>query len=339
MIRVGLVGAGKMGVSHLALFGAHPEVHVAGICEPQPLIASIVSSQTGIETFASYERLIERADLDAVVVATPSKTHADIAGYAIERGVHVFVEKPLTLSTVDSWRLVEAAEATTVTNQVGYHNRFLGTFMEARRLVRAGAIGTVHHIDGRAFGPVVVRPRAGSTWRSRRSEGGGCLHDYASHVIDLMNFMVGAPSDVIGARLGSVYSDGVEDTVHALFVYASGASGSLHTDWSDESYRKMSTSVAIHGTSGRIVVDRQECQVYLKPGHRFENYDEGWTIRYITDLQPPVDYYLRGEEYSAQVDAFVRSVHQFDKCAENSFRSAYATDWVVDRISAIAGRS
>jgi scyllo-inositol 2-dehydrogenase (NADP+) len=337
MIRVGLVGAGKMGMSHLALFGAHPDVHVAGVCEPQPLIASVISSQTGIETYRSFERLIERADLDAVVVATPTTTHVDVAGHALERGLHVFVEKPLTLSPVDSWRLVQLAESADRANQVGYHNRFLGTFAEVRRLVRAGAIGTVHHIDGRAFGPVVVRPRAGSTWRTKRSEGGGCLHDYASHVIDLMNYVVGAPSDVIGARLGRVYSDSVEDTVHALFTYASGATGALQTDWSDESYRKMSTSVVVHGTEGRIVADRQECQVYLKPGHRFENYDEGWTVRYITDLQPPVDYYLRGEEYSAQIDAFVRSVHRFEPGAENSFRSAYATDWVVDRIMAVAG--
>jgi scyllo-inositol 2-dehydrogenase (NADP+) len=339
MIRVGLVGAGKMGVSHLAVFGAHPDVHVAGICEPQPLIASIVSSQTGIESFASFERLIDRADLDAVVVATPSTTHAEVAGYALERGLHVFVEKPLSLSAVDSWALVQAAETAGVANQVGYHNRFLGTFREVRRLVRSGAIGEVHHIDGRAFGPVVVRPRAGSTWRTRRADGGGCLHDYASHVIDLMNFIVGASHDVIGARLGAVYSDGVEDTVHALFVYASGASGALQTDWSDESYRKMSTSVVVHGTAGRIVADRQECQVYLKPGNRFETYDEGWTVRYITDLQPPVGYYLRGEEYSTQVDTFVRSVHQGEAVPEVSFRSAYATDWVVDRISSIAGRS
>lgn len=338
MIRVGLVGAGKMGLSHLAILGAHPGVRVAGICEPQPFIASSISAQTGIESYKSYEKLVDVADLDAVVVATPTATHSEVAGYALERGLHVFVEKPLTLSTVDSWRLVQLAESVGRANQVGYHNRFLGTFAEVRRLVRNGAIGTVHHIDGRAFGPVVVRPRAGTTWRTRRSEGGGCLHDYASHVIDLMNFIVGAPNDVVGACLGRVYSDAVEDTVHALFTYASGASGAVQTDWSDESYRKMSTSVVVHGSAGRIVADRQECQVYLKPGHRFEGYEEGWTVKYITELQPPVGYYLRGEEYTAQADSFVDAVRRSDPGAENSFRSAYATDWVVDRIAHVAER-
>ena len=84
-----------------------------------------------------------------------------------------------------------------------------------------------------------------------------------------------------------MYSEHVEDTVHALFGYANGASGQLETNWCDESVRKMSTSITVYGALGKITADRQECQVFLKPGHSFENYEEGWTIKYITDLQDP----------------------------------------------------
>jgi scyllo-inositol 2-dehydrogenase (NADP+) len=329
-----------MGMSHLAIFGAHPDVEVAGLCEPQPFIASSIRSQTGIETYKSFDKMIEQGGLDAIVVATPTTTHLEAATCALEHGLHVFVEKPLTLSPTDSWLLVQLAVQHQRANQVGYHNRFLGTFAEARRLVQGGAIGTVHHIDGRGFGPVVVRAKSGFTWRSKKSEGGGCLHDYASHVIDLMNWIVGPPTEVIGATLGKVYSENVDDTVNAMFGYESGLSGSLQTDWTDEGHRKMSTSVVIYGTHGKIIADRQECQVYLKPGMMYEKYEEGWTIKYITELQPPVNYYLRGEEYSAQVDSFVQAVKDVNVQPENSFRSAYATDWVLDLIlQADAGRS
>ncbi|MGD9703668.1 MAG: Gfo/Idh/MocA family protein [Acidimicrobiia bacterium] len=332
MIRIGLIGVGKMGISHLAIFRAHPDVEIAGICEPQSFVASSVKSQTGIETFKSFEKLIDHAELDAVVVATPTITHLEAATYAMEHGVNVFVEKPLALNPTDSWGLVQLAERTGVANQVGYHNRFIGTFQETRRLVRAGAIGEVYHIDGKAFGPVVTKPKTGMTWRSKKSEGGGCLHDYASHVVDLMNWIVGPPKEVLGARLTSIFSKDVEDSVYALLGYAAGFAGQLETNWSDDAHRKMSTTVAVYGTRGKIVADRQECQVFLKPGMTFEKYGDGWTTRYITDLQAPVSYYLRGEEYSAQVDSFVEAVKARNTRPENSFASAYETDWTIDQV-------
>jgi len=94
----------------------------------------------------------------------------------------------------------------------------------------------------------------------------------------------------------------------------------------------MSTTVIVYGTKGKVVADRQECKVYLRHGAAFDQYPEGWTIRYITDLQPPVAYYLRGEEYSAQIDAFVNAVERGRAEQENSFASAYETDRAIDLI-------
>jgi len=169
--------------------------------------------------------MFDSARLDCVLVATPTSTHFEAASDALERGLHVFVEKPLCLDPVQSKRLAELAKARNRASQVGYHNRFIGTFRELRRLVRAGALGEVYHISGSAFGQVVIRPKSGSTWRSKKSEGGGCLHDYASHVVDLMNFIVGPPERVLGAQLRRIYSKDVEDAVYATFRYSSGASG------------------------------------------------------------------------------------------------------------------
>jgi scyllo-inositol 2-dehydrogenase (NADP+) len=88
----------------------------------------------------------------------------------------------------------------------------------------------------------------------------------------------------------------------------------------------------VQGTQGKIVTDRQECRVYLREGADFETYKPGWTIRYITDLQQPVAFYLRGEEYSAQLDAFIDAVEKGTAEHENSFASASETDRVIDLI-------
>ncbi len=332
MIRAGLIGVGKMGISHYAILGAHPRVQVAAICDSATYITSALRKYSGVATFKDHRKMLDAGGLDCVIVATPTSTHFEVASDALGRGLHVFVEKPLCLDPGESKRLAELAKAKGRANQVGYHNRFIGTFSETRRLVRAGALGDIYHVSGSAFGQVVVRPKSGGTWRSKRSEGGGCLHDYASHVVDLMNFVVGPPEKVVGAHLRRIYSTDVEDAVYAIFRYAGGASGQLETNWSDDSHRKMSTTITVFGTKGKIVADRQECRIYLRQGAEFESYPAGWTIRYITDLQAPVAFYLRGEEYSAQIDAFVDAIESGSALHENSFASAFETDRVIDLV-------
>jgi len=332
MIRVGLIGVGKMGISHYSILGAHRDVEVAAICDNAAFVTSAIKKQTKVETFGDMDKMIADARLDAVVISTPTVTHFDAAKRALERGMNVFVEKPLCLNPSESRVLADLAKTKRVANQVGYHNRFIGTFQETKRLVSSGAIGEVYHIGGTAFGQVVIRPKSGSTWRTKKAEGGGCLHDYASHVVDLMNYIVGPPKEVLGARLRSIYSTGVEDAVYATFGYENGASGQLETNWSDDSYRKMSTTISVYGTKGKIITDRQEAKVYLRDDARVPGYVPGWNIRYITDLQKPVDFYVRGEEYSSQLDSFIEACKSKNPNNENSFASAYETDRVIDLV-------
>ncbi len=161
--------------------------------------------------------------------------------------------------------------------QVGYHNRFVGAFAEVKRLLDLGAIGRVTAVHAEAYGPVVLRTK-GATWRSQREEGGGCLYDYAAHPLDLLSWYCGAPSGVGGTVLGQVFSRQTDDEVFATLFYPSGSSAQLSVSWSDESQRKMTTKLTLWGTNGRIFVDRQECQVYLRDTATIpEGYQQGGT--------------------------------------------------------------
>jgi predicted dehydrogenase len=255
---------------------------------------------------------------------------------AFEKGLHVFCEKPLTLSPADTDRLCEMAEERGLVTQVGYHNRFVAAFAEVKSLLDAGAIGEVTHVLGEAYGPVVLKQK-GSTWRTKRSEGGGALYDYAAHVINLVNWYLGEPTEVAGTALPQVFSQDTDDAAFSTFRFDGGRTGQLSVYWSDESYRKMTTRVTIWGTAGRIFADRQECQVYLRdtapipPG-----YEEGWNVRYTTDLTEPVWFYLRGEEYSSQIEAFVAQVQEGVAGGLNSFATAAATDRTIGMMVADA---
>ena len=113
-------------------------------------------------------------------------------------------------------------------------------------------------------------------------------------------------------------------------TFANGASGQLAVNWSDESHRKMFTRISVWGSNGRLTADRQECQVFLREPHAsVPQRRNGWTVQYTTDLTREVWFYLRGEEYSAQIDYFIQSVKLGRTNGLNSFRSALDADRVV----------
>jgi predicted dehydrogenase len=331
MIKVALIGAGKMGISHLAILGAHPEVEVVGVVDPSNLITDVLNKYSPFPCFSDMPTMLEKANPDAVLVAVPTKYHADLVWKLLEKGKHVFVEKPFCLNMDDGAYLVALAAEKNVVNQVGYHNKFLGTFNEAKELVENGTIGNLLHFTGDMNGPVVVKDKQ-TNWRAKPEEGGGCLMDYAAHLIDLINFIVGPITEVHGALIKSYYSGAVDDGIYALLESDDEVSGVINVNWSDETFRKMSTQITLLGTEGKIVVDATELKVYLKQDKPACEYSKGWTIKHINDFSEDVDYYLRGEEYSAQLDHFIRAIQREVPNDINNFESAFQTDKVIDLI-------
>ena len=94
----------------------------------------------------------------------------------------------------------------------------------------------------------------------------------------------------------------------------------------------MSTTITVQGKNGKIICDATEIKIFLKEESKKEGLDKGWTIKYITDFAIPVKYYLRGEEYSAQIDQFVDSIKNKKPVENNSFEEGLYTDKVIEMI-------
>jgi predicted dehydrogenase len=106
-----------------------------------------------------------------------------------------------------------------------------------------------------------------------------------------------------------VFSNDVDDEIYSTLQYSDRFYGQLATNWSDDSYRKMSVRLSFWGSNGRINVDRQEVQAYLRSHDGADDgLTQGWNVRYTTELTRPVWFYVRGEEYSAQIDHFVQCI-------------------------------
>lgn len=328
MIRAGIIGLGKMGISHCAILAAHPDVDLVAVCDTSGLVIDAFKKYSRFEAFSDYKKMIDSMKLDALIISSPTKFHDEMVRYALSNQINVFCEKPFSLDSNKGKELVEKAEQFGLINQVGYHNRFLGTFNEVKRLLNADAIGRVYHFLAESYGPVVLKEKGG-TWRSDRSEGGGCLYDYASHTIDLVNFLLGKTLKVAGTELVKIFSKDVEDAVYSTLILDSGISGQLSVNWSDESYRKMSTQITILGKKGKIIADATEVKIFLKEDNKLVNLTRGWTTKDVTSLTDNVSFYLRGEEYSSQIDYFINCILNKNINNKSSFKNAIATDEII----------
>lgn len=331
MIKTAIVGLGKMGLSHCAILNANSNNNMVAVCDTSSFVLETFKKYTDKKVYTNFDKMLNENELDGIIIATPTKFHYPMVKEVLNRGINVFCEKPFTLKASEAEELKELATSKNLVNQVGYHNRFIGTFNEVKRLLAKNIIGDIYHFQGEAYGPVVLKEQV-KTWRSQKGQGGGCLYDYSSHVINLINFLFGDIEKVRGSILKSIFSLELEDAVYSNLYLQNGISGQLLVNWSEPTYRKMSTSITIWGKKGKIISDASEMRIYLNEENKEENLLNGWNIKYITDLTPPVNFYLRGEEYSSQIDYFIERIINKESVNVNSFEESCKTDKVIDMI-------
>ncbi|HUP19081.1 MAG TPA: Gfo/Idh/MocA family oxidoreductase [Gemmatimonadota bacterium] len=205
-VRVGVLGCGEIArYAHLRLLGRMPGVALVAAADPDPE-ARRRAEAMGVPVHATAEELLEREDLDAVVICAPTGVHADLARAAARTGRHFFVEKPLA-TTLEDARSVEAeARRAGVRAAVGFNRRFHPLCRQARDLLARGTIGRVRTVVTASCEPAA--PGRTTSWRGSRASGGGVLLDLASHHLDLLRWFL---DDEVVEVSASLSSDEAED--------------------------------------------------------------------------------------------------------------------------------
>ena len=176
MIKVGLIGLGKMGLSHYAVFNTHKDVEVSGVCDAASYILTVIKKNNGVRCYKNYKKMISDCNLDAVVVSTPTKYHAQIVRYALKHNLHVFCEKPFCLNVSEGEELVNLAKNRHLVNLVGYHCRFTGIFQKAKDILNNKIIGDVYHFNMEVYGNVCEKEtRKDMENKEVRRRGGVCM--------------------------------------------------------------------------------------------------------------------------------------------------------------------
>jgi predicted dehydrogenase len=335
-LKTGIIGTGRMGITHLALLGGNPNVKVTAIADNSPLMSHVLARyRPDIRVFDDYNRMLQEADLDMVVIATPPPLHTPMIDASLDARLSIFVEKPFTLSAEEARRVTARSQEVRGTFQVGYVNRFNDIFMKVKALIDAGVLGRLISFRSDMYGRTVMRPSSGSGWRGKREGGGGCLYEFGSHAIDLMVYMLGKPLKVTGSCLTPVFSTDVEDIVRTNVIYANGLTGSLMVNWSDSSFRKPANKIEILGEDGKILADQHDLKLYLN--RPYPPYVTGWNTVYITDCFNAVPFYVRGNEFTREMFHFVERALDPTQPNLSSFSDATMTQEVIDMVFADAG--
>jgi predicted dehydrogenase len=331
-IRIGIIGMGRMGITHYSIINSHPDVEVVAVADTSSFVLAMIKKYLKTEIYKDYGDLFLNTGLDAVLVCTPPNLHCDIVKQAGERGMHVFVEKPFTTRLADARELESLYAEKALVNQVGYVNRFNDVFIKAEQMVKQGIIGKLIRFKTEMLSASIVRKSAESGWRASRETGGGAVFEMASHAVDLINYIAGKPDRVFGSVLNYIYSDHVEDAAFSTFLYKNGMSGTLNINWSDTSYRKPTNKLELFGEGGRILADQHSLKVFLNREDTNNNLRRGWNTFYITDIFKPVPFYVRGNEFTRQLYHFIDCIQDNGIKNQCSFTDGANAMEIIEKI-------
>jgi predicted dehydrogenase len=227
LLRVGVVGVNGIGQAHLWALHAIDELTLAAVCdidEPRQVKASL---DHRVQGFNSASEMYASGAIDAVVIATPAGTHAELARDALTAGLHVYCEKPVTPVADDALALAALADERGLVFQVGFQFRFHKGYAAMRELVaELGPVRRVHVTACNWFR--AQRYFDASPWRATwRMAGGGVLMNQAVHQLDALVATVGPPARVRGEVRNALHHAEVEDDAVAQLEWQNGARGTL----------------------------------------------------------------------------------------------------------------
>jgi predicted dehydrogenase len=219
-IRIGLVGAGFIAGRHVDALTAIDGVSVVGVADPQQDRAARLAARAGARSYPDWAALLADRDLDALYVCVPPFAHGAVEEAAVDRGIPLFVEKPLATDLPTAERLAGRIEDAGLLTAVGYHWRYLDTVAAARELLA----GTPARMVLAAW----LDKAPGAEWWARQEGSGGQTVEQATHLFDVARVLVGEVTG--GCAVGSRSPDGpgdILDVCTAALRFDSGAVGSF----------------------------------------------------------------------------------------------------------------
>jgi predicted dehydrogenase len=249
-IRFALAGAGYIGRIHAKAIQSLPDASLEALVEYLPEKAATFSREFGIRhVYANIEELLTAGGVDALVIGTPNFLHAPQSIAALQRGVHVLVEKPMAMNATEGEAMLEASQRSGAQLMVAHCWRFDREVNWLRARVDSGALGRIVRTKG--YGVHVHWGPAG--WFTQHAlAGGGALADMGIHAIDTARYLLGDPSpESVYACIGTHYgSYDVDDTGLIVITWAGGAVSCVESGWWQPHSDSPEAATQLYGLQG-----------------------------------------------------------------------------------------
>ena len=292
-MRIGLLGAGRIGRIHGGNIAAHPRARLAAVADADAAAAQRLATAHGA-TIGSVDVIIADRDVDAVVICTPTDTHAELIERAVRAGKAVFCEKPVDLSAARIRACLDVVRATKGKLMVGFNRRFDPSFGALRRRVAAGEIGNVELVTVISRDP--QPPHPGFVERS-----GGLFRDMMIHDLDMARLLLGEePAEVhaVGSSIidPAIGAAGDVDTAAVMLKTPSGRIAQISN--SRRATYGYDQRIEVHGSLGLLSAGN----------HRPTTVEHADASGYVRD--PVLPFFLEryADAYRLELDAFVTAV-------------------------------
>jgi len=297
-MKVAVIGVGSMGYNHLRVYSEMGDVEVVGASDLNRERLQLVEDRFSVNTYTSYEDLFEKENPEAVSITVPTSEHEKVAAYALEKGAHVLVEKPIAATIEEGERLIALANKLDRQLMVGHIIRFNPAMQSLKTRLENGDLGKIFQIFCRRAGPFPARIRDV-----------GVVVDLAPHDVDIMRFLTGMnPMRVYAETEQQIHTDH-EDLLFGLLRFPGGITGALEINWLTPT--KMRETLVL-GEKGLFRVDdlMQDLFFYENTQAVGELWSPFRTIRGVSEGSMTRFPIKRKEPLKAELLAFIDAIRE-----------------------------
>ena len=328
-MRVLLIGFGRISITHIALLMGYGirrrNIHVVDT----NIVNRGLLRLLNITCYRSVDKALRSTTFDFALVCSPSATHYKITCELVEQNIPVFVEKPLTTKFSDSEDIWKLSLQKNSYVYVGYVYRCMPTFTYLKQEIdqKKQTYADLKSFNIIYSGPTVVNGNSG--WRDDYQMGGGVINDYGPHALNLMLWFFGEPESLEVIEAGKTMSKNVHDYVQIAASYDN-HTVNLELNWADTHSRKAEMLCTFGDNDSRTTCSRESIET-VKPY-------EQCAVR-LAELDTNVRYYLRGEEFSIQLEQFLSQLKEpnLNYKAKRDLEEAVLTDKYINHVAKVLG--
>jgi predicted dehydrogenase len=262
-VRIGVIGAGHWGPNQVRVFDSLPGSEVQVVADTdQARLDRVSDSFPDVALHTDHRQVLESADVDAVVIVTPTSTHHALVNEALAAGKHVLCEKPLCETPEQADELLAAAEANGCLLMVGHVFLFNPGIVKLKEVLDSGELGSLQYLSA-------VRTNLGPIRGDVNA-----AYDLAPHDISIFNWLVGSAPTSVSATGGSFVQPGIEDVVFISLRYPGDVLGSIHVSWLNP---KKVREITVVGTRQMVTWDELQPRpvaIYDKGANPVQDYED-----------------------------------------------------------------